>query len=206
MKKIIVTAVFCAFAQAAVFADDVLKENENLFKEPSGDPLQEVEKDISASKSIESRKNVAMWPAVFAIFELPETPDVVGLRFTFPYSTKQESVTGFDVGLWGRCQYFEGFQLNVIRNDARERCSGFQVGLYNTIGRGSLGGIQIGLWNEAHSVNGIQAGVINLAGDAFGFQIGLINRCETMNGFQAGLINVIRDAEVVFCPLVNIGF
>jgi hypothetical protein len=206
MKKLFTVFALCLLSLNSLYADDVLKENENLFKDSSGDPLQEVDKQLGDKKFLEQKKNAAIWPAVFAIFELPETPDLVGIRFTVPFSTKQESITGIDVGLWGRCQYFEGLQLSLIRNDARERCSGLQVGMYNTIGRGTLGGIQVGLWNEAHSVNGIQAGIVNIAGDASGFQVGLINRCETMNGFQIGAINVIRDAEVVFCPLVNIGF
>ena len=41
---------------------------------------------------------------------------------------------------------------------------------------------------------------------AQGFQVGVINRAEEMYGFQVGVINVIRDAELTFCPLVNIGF
>ena len=206
MKKLFAVLALVTLSLNALFADDVLKENENLFNGPSSDPLQEVDKELGDKKFLEQKKNVAMWPAVFAVFELPETPDLVGIRFTIPFSTKQESITGIDLGLWGRCRYVEGLQLSLVRNDSLERCSGLQLGMYNTIGRGSLGGVQIGLWNEAHSVNGIQAGVINIAGDVSGFQVGLINRSETMNGFQIGAINVIRDAEVVFCPVVNVGF
>ena len=49
-------------------------------------------------------------------------------------------------------------------------------------------------------------GLVNLVGEAQGFQIGLINRAETMVGYQVGLINVIRDAELQFFPIVNIGW
>ena len=55
-------------------------------------------------------------------------------------------------------------------------------------------------------MRGVQLGLVNLGGEMQGFQFGLINRCETMHGYQVGLINVIRDAELQFCPVVNIGF
>jgi hypothetical protein len=55
-------------------------------------------------------------------------------------------------------------------------------------------------------MQGIQCGLVNIAGETEGFQVGLINRCETMHGFLIGLINVIRDAEIKFCPGINIGF
>ena len=47
---------------------------------------------------------------------------------------------------------------------------------------------------------------MNVAGEAQGFQVGLINRAETMSGYQVGLVNVIRDAELQFFPILNIGF
>lgn len=146
------------------------------------------------------------WPAFFAVHELPETPDLVGIRLTIPYSTKQESVTGIDLGFWGRALYFEGLQLSLLRNDAKDHLSGIQCGLYNTTARADLFGIQIGAWNEAVNIRGAQAGLVNLAGHMEGFQFGLINRAESLYGFQFGLINVIRDAVVPFFPLVNIGF
>ena len=67
-------------------------------------------------------------------------------------------------------------------------------------------GVQVGLWNEARSIGGVQAGLVNVVGDARGLQIGLINRAETMYGYQVGVVNVIRDAEFQFLPIVNVGF
>ena len=52
----------------------------------------------------------------------------------------------------------------------------------------------------------MQAGLINVAGDAEGFQVGLINRAESLHGYQLGLVNVIRSAEFQFFPIINIGF
>jgi len=147
-----------------------------------------------------------VWPAFFAICEYPASADLIGLRLTIPFSTRQENVTGIDIGFWGRSIYFEGIQINVFRNDVKDDLSGFQVGLYNTAGGADLLGLQVGLWNQTGHMRGFQAGLVNYAGEARGLQVGLINRCETMYGYQVGLINIIRDAEVQFFPIVNIGF
>lgn len=151
-------------------------------------------------------QKVSYWPAFFAVNELPETPDLVGLRITIPYSSKQENVTGFDIGFWGQSRYYEGFQFNLLRNDVKDQLSGGQVGLYNSAGQADLFGAQVGAWNEAGSLRGGQLGLVNIVGQMQGVQIGLINRAEELYGFQIGLVNVIRDAEIAFCPIVNIGF
>ena len=128
------------------------------------------------------------------------------MRITIPYSTKQESVTGIDLGFWGRSQYFEGIQLNLIRNDVKDRGAGIQVGLYNSITQADALAIQVGLWNEAGYISGIQAGLVNVASDVSGIQAGVINRCEEMYGFQVGLVNIIRSAQFQFMPILNVGF
>jgi len=144
------------------------------------------------------------WPVWFA-FNDSEDLDVVGLRLTLP-SGQCDQVTGMDIGLIGRSQYFNGLQINLLRNDVKDTLAGWQIGGYNSVGVGETLGIQVGLWNEAGTIYGFQAGLVNLADYANGFQIGLINRTETMRGYQLGLINIIRGSEVPFCPLLNIGF
>jgi len=196
MKK---AAVFAALAALAVTS----------FAQEADIPDTNVSLDIPDEIVVEQeapKREFAQWPAFFAIGEFPVTPDLVGLRLTIPFSTKQESVTGFDIGLWGRSQYFEGVQLNLLRNDVKDGGAGLQLGLYNTIGEAELFAFQVGIWNEAGFISGAQVGLVNLAGDVSGFQVGLINRAEEMYGIQVGLINVIRDAEVQFCPIANIGF
>lgn len=157
------------------------------------------------ANSVEPPKE-AIWPAFFGVAEWPATPDLVGIRITIPYSTRQECVTGIDLGFWGVCKDFEGVQLNVLRSNVKDTFGGFQFSLYNSVNRGDLFGIQLGLWNEAYSFRGLQAGLVNITGDAQGFQVGIINRAETLYGFQVGLINVIRDAEIPVFPVLNIGF
>ena len=162
--------------------------------------------EVKQPQQVEVKKTTTMWAAFLAVSQWPRTTDVIGLRLTIPFSTSQENVTGFDLGLWGESIDFEGIAVNVLRNDVRDHATGVQVGIYNSIGFGDLVGIQVGLWNEAVTMTGVQAGLVNVAGDAEGFQVGLINRAETMHGYQVGLINVIRDAELRFMPIVNIGF
>ena len=162
--------------------------------------------EVKVQPREERKRESNVWPSFFAVCEFPASPDVIGLRLTIPFSTVQENVTGIDLGLWGRALYFQGFQVNVLRNDVKDDLSGFQFGLYNSVGGGQLLGLRAGLFNEANSIRGVQAGIVNLAGEAQGFQIGLINRSETMVGYQVGLINVIRDNELQFCPILNIGW
>ena len=203
MKKLIAIAAIAAMALPLCAASAV----------PETVTAEDVVKDLSvddndglAAQVDAPRKNVALWPAFIAIWDFPETLDLVGLRITVPCSTKQENVTGLDVGLWGRSEYFEGIQLNALRNDVKDSCAGIQVGCYNSVARGDLFDIQVGLWNESLSYRGVQFGVINVSGDSQGFQVGIINRSETMYGFQLGAINIIRDAEFQFMPILNIGF
>ncbi|MBQ5531416.1 MAG: hypothetical protein IIT98_05380 [Kiritimatiellae bacterium] len=191
MKKLAMLAAIAAFAVSAQAQSAMENDAEDLaIPETTAKPP----------------KNVAVWPAFIALCEWPETPDLIGLRITIPFSTVQENVTGFDIGFWGRARYFEGLQFNVIRNDASDRLCGLQVGLYNTTSTADTLGIQAGLWNEAGTIEGGQCGLVNTAGMMNGVQFGLINRAETLYGFQIGVVNVIRSGNIVFCPVVNVGF
>ena len=198
MKKLFPLALVAAFA-IPLCAEPAAPETET-------DELA-LDDDSSLAVQVDApRKNSAMWPAFIGVWEFPETPDLVGVRFTIPWSTKQENITGFDLGFWGRSEYFEGVQCNVLRNDVKDSCSGIQCGIYNSVARGDLLGLQVGIWNESLAHRGVQVGIINVSGDTQGFQFGVINRSETMYGFQVGLINIIRDAEIQFCPVINVGF
>ena len=181
MKKLFALALAAALVSPAFAADaDTTEENDAV---------------LEKNEFEAPRKQVGAWPAFFVICEIPsaaQAPDVVGLRLTIPFSSRQESVTGFDVGFWGRAQYFEGFMLSILRNDVKDELTGFQVGLYNSAAQADLFGAQVGLWNEAGSLRGAQAGLVNVGGN--------------VQGIQFGLINVIRDAEIRFCPFLNVGF
>ena len=198
MKKLFPLALVATFAIPLFAADDAVADDADF---------AELEDDISVDvRAAEPVVENAIWPAFIGVWEFPDTPDLVGLRLTIPWSTRQENVTGIDIGFWGRSQYFEGFQFNLLRNDVKDSCAGLQLGVYNSVTRGDLVGIQVGLWNEAVGLRGLQTGIVNVSGSTHGFQVGLINRSETMYGYQVGLVNIIRDAEIQFMPLVNIGF
>lgn len=191
MKKLM------SFALTAMLAIPLLaqEQNKDAAANTKNDPEAVAEKPASQ-----------VWPAYLAVSQWPRSADVIGLRLTIPFSTSQESVTGLDLGLWGHSIYFEGIQINVLRNDVTDGGTGFQIGLYNSVGSDELLGLQVGLWNEAMSLGGLQVGLVNVVGEARGLQVGIINRAETFYGYQVGLINIIRDAELRFFPLVNIGF
>ncbi len=178
----------CAFAQEAAKPVDAEKG-----AEPA--PRQQAPREQKAQK--------ASWP-VWLAFNSTKNIDVVGLRLTLPYGAC-EGLSGFDLGLFGRCRYMEGFQLNILRNAAEDTLAGFQVGLYNSAGRADMLGVQVGLWNEAQSICGIQAGLVNIANGVSGFQVGLINRSESLYGVQVGAVNVIRESAFTFLPILNVG-
>ena len=158
----------------------------------------------TAASTAKVQGDKAPWP-VWLAFNSTKNIDVAGVRFTLPYG-ECESVTGFDIGFYGRCRYFEGFQLNILRNDAKDTLAGCQVGFYNSCGRADILGVQLGLWNEARAIKGCQIGLVNITDAGSGFQVGIVNRAESFYGFQGGLVNVIRENEFAFLPLVNVGF
>ena len=191
MKKVLFTLTMAA---ACAWAQDAVKPEAEQPSEPQ--PVQQPARESKVEK--------ASWP-VWLAFNSTKSIDVVGFRLTLPYGAC-EGVTGFDLGVFGRCRYMEGFQLNLLRNEASDILGGFQCGIYNTAGRADVLGLQLGLWNESQSIRGVQAGIINIANAVSGFQIGLINRSESLYGVQIGAVNVIRESEWPFMPVVNIGF
>ena len=195
MKKVLFALTMsaaCAWAQ-----EPEKSEAENTAAEPAAPVAQQ-----PAAREAKAEK--AAWP-VWLAFNSTKNIDVVGFRFTIPYGAC-EGVTGFDLGIFGRCRYMEGFQFNILRNEAEDVLAGCQIGIYNTAGRADVLGVQVGLWNEAQSIRGVQAGVINIANAVTGFQVGLINRSESLYGVQIGVVNVIREGEWPFLPILNVGF
>lgn len=191
MKKMIFSL---AMAAACAWAQDASKADAESAKVAPA--VQQPAREVKAEK--------APWPVCIA-FNSTKNIDVIGLRFNCLYGAC-EGLTGFDLGLIGRCRYMEGFQLNLLRNEAEDVMTGFQIGFYNTAGRADLLGIQAGLWNEAQSIRGIQAGIINVANTVSGIQVGLINRSESLYGVQVGAVNVIRSSDLSFLPFINVGF
>lgn len=144
------------------------------------------------------------WPVDVSFMDWIHRPaDVAGLRLGLPYGVN-DSVTGVDIGLWGKSDYAWAIQINVLHNNVRDEMGGIQISCLNDAGH--LDGIQIGLWNMAASADGFQIGLLNLTDQMYGFQIGLVNRTEIMHGYQIGLVNVIRESSVPFAPVINFHF
>lgn len=144
------------------------------------------------------------WPVDVSFIDWIHRPaDVAGLRVGIPYGVN-DSVTGLDIGLWGKSDYAWAIQVNVLENRVRDEMGGIQISCVNDAGH--LTGMQIGLWNQAPTMEGFQIGILNLADEVNGLQIGLINRTELMHGYQIGLVNVIRESPVPFAPVVNFLF
>lgn len=141
-------------------------------------------------------------PIAIPYLTTPAT-DVIGLRLTIPFA-ESDSMTGLDIGFWGRSVNFYGLQMNVLYNKVEDRTAAIQLGLVNQVG--DMTGLQVGIWNESGYARGFQTGLINYSIDMRGVQIGLINYTNSAFGYQFGLINVIRGSEVPFFPGINIGF
>lgn len=144
------------------------------------------------------------WPVDVSFIDWFHRPaDVAGLRLGIPYGVN-DSVTGLDIGLWGKSDYAWAIQVNVVHNIVRDEMGGIQISCVNDAGH--LTGMQIGLWNQAPTMEGFQIGLLNLADNVNGLQIGVVNRTELMHGYQIGLVNVIRESPVPFAPVINFLF
>ena len=178
MKKLIAVAAIAAFVLPLCAATAA---SEMVTAEDVADELT-VEEDNGLDVKVDApRKNVALWPAFIAVWDFPETPDLVGLRLTIPCSTKQENVTGLDVGFWGRSEYFEGIQLNVLRNDVRDSCAGIQVGCYNSVARGDLFAVNNVNITGLTFTNGLTAAQGGAIGDANAGNMTTLTDCVFTN-------------------------
>ena len=109
MKKVLFALTMsaaCAWAQ-----EPAKSEAENTAAEPSAPAVQQQQ------TAREAKAEKAAWP-VWLSFNSTKNIDIVGFRFTVPYGAC-EGVTGFDLGIFGRCRYMEGFQLNILRTTTR---------------------------------------------------------------------------------------
>lgn len=182
MKKLTLAFLACFSAVACAFA-------------------QEAEAPAAPYKRVETR-TIETVPFSFSG---DETIDIVGLRLSA--WGKCHNITGLDLSIGGtEAQNAYGLQLALIRNKVHDVAGAAQV----TLGANSateLAGVQLGLlWNEALLMRGLQAGLVNIAGDVRGLQVGLINTTEIIYGYQIGLINVIKGSRVPFLPIINFQF
>ncbi|CAM4324582.1 caspase family protein [Corallococcus soli] len=102
------------------------------------------------------------------------------------------------LGLNVATQDVTGMQLSLGVNHANGRLDGVQFTLGANSVAGDMKGLQGALaFNRAHSVTGMQLGLINVGGDVTGMQLGLINVAGAVRGMQLGLVNVSREVSGV---------
>ncbi len=84
---------------------------------------------------------------------------------------------------------------------------GLQDGLFVALTHGRMEGLQTGIVTIAGSTSGFQIGLVNHTNSARGLQLGLVNHTVTMNGLQIGLVNIIEQGGwLPVCIVVNGSF
>ena len=84
----------------------------------------------------------------------------------------------------------DGTQLSSLSNYAQEGMTGFQMSSLNVAWR-RLDGVQVGLLNLAGDFKGTQFGLLNIGGRGKGTQVGLINIAKDLEGAAVAPINII---------------
>lgn len=166
------------------------------------------------------------FPCAFSIVPILEWPsqgcDVWLFRFNL-LAGNHRTVKGLDLGVLGNRVDGEsaGLQLAGIWNDcgasigslgvavaanySEYSWDGVQVACVNWT-EGEMNGIQLGVVNMAGRDLGLQVGLCNFSGKSIGIQLGVINVSEALSGVQVGLINVNTASSVPVLPFLNIGF
>lgn len=144
------------------------------------------------------QNDVHVTPLSLAVFEwgIPFSRgwNVYGVRLNLcvpEWHAGHNDLYGIDAGLCGEVNGdAAGISCNVFDNVCRD-FGGIQVGgLYNRIKGDAPFAIQATLvHNHANAMNGLQAGLWNLAGRFRGIQIGVVNHAESGAGLQIGLWN-----------------
>lgn len=131
--------------------------------------------------------------------------NVYGIKTGWPISSGYGSVNGLEAswvvagtdhvqGLQACWVYtgnkeMQGVQASLACNVNKERFRGLQAGLVNVAG--NIQGFQPGAVNVSNNVMGVQAAALtNVSnGEVVGAQLGLLNFTHTLNGFQASAFN-----------------
>ena len=100
-------------------------------------------------------------------------------------------------GLFAAAENVYGIQIGGLLSSCRSDIYGLQVAGYANDAPGLCAGMQAGVINMAGNVYGMQAGFTNYAKDVSGMQIGVVNVAQNMRGVQIGLVNVIKDSGVL---------
>ncbi len=100
-------------------------------------------------------------------------------------------------GLFAAAENVYGIQVGGLLSSCRSDIYGIQVAGYANDTPGICTGMQAGIVNMAGNVYGMQAGFTNSAKEVSGMQIGVVNVAQNMRGVQIGLVNIIKDSGVL---------
>lgn len=146
---------------------------------------------------------------------------VHGFRLNLIAGENRE-VSGFDLGFVNYVKGdFKGYGLGLV-NIAGGKMSGFQEGPLAKAD-GLMTGLQLGVltWADQNGtgvqglgfnycreeIEGMQVGLVNIAGSLHGFQLGLVNKTVGLRGIQIGLLNIATGKEKWrYLPIVNASF
>ena len=133
--------------------------------------------------------------------------NVYGVQAGGVMAAVKDTCAGIGVGgLFAAAENVYGIQVGGLLSSCRSDLYGIQVAGYANDVPGLCAGMQAGVVNMAGDVRGAQIGFSNNAGDVSGMQIGVINVAQNVSGIQIGLINVIADNGMLpVSVLVNVG-
>ena len=191
-------------------------------------PVEEIGKQVRVReiKSADMAPSEGSYPCAFSIIPLLEWPsagcDVNIFRFNLLVG-QHRTVTGVDFGVLGNRVVGETAGLSVagiwndcgvsigsigaaaVANYSVYGWDGLQLSCVNCT-EGEMNGVQLGVLNMAGRDLGLQVGVCNLSGKSIGVQVGIVNVSEALSGLQLGLVNVNIDSSLPVLPFVNMGF
>ena len=120
--------------------------------------------------------------------------NVYGVQAGGLIAAVEDDCAGLSVGgLFAAADTIYGIQVGGLLSSCRSDIYGLQVAGYANDAPGLCAGMQAGLVNMAGNVYGAQIGFTNNASDVNGVQIGVVNVAQNMRGVQIGLVNVIND-------------
>ena len=168
---------------------------------------------LNQSPSTSTRGDGSIWPLGFGFLLDSQFPgeaanvafadigvltvrhaNVYGVQACGLKAAVTDDCAGLSVGgLFAAAENVYGIQVGGLLSSCRSDIYGLQVAGYANDTPGICAGMQAGVVNMAGNVYGMQAGFTNHARDVAGMQIGVVNVAQNMRGVQIGLVNVIKD-------------
>lgn len=150
-----------------------------------------------------SHKNIAIFQVgggnvsatSFSLFQL-----AAYLNYSYEFS-------GFlQLGVQNHVSRFKGaFQFGIL-NSADIFFGAIQLGILMNETSVFKGIAQVGIYNYSKVGKSVQLGIINISKKVVGMQIGVYNQTDTLTGIQIGLLNFVKNGQLPFFPIINIGW